>query len=652
MRQKNFILATAGHVDHGKSALVKALTGTDPDRLPEEKMRGVTIDLGFAQLRLPSPNDSEESYNIGIIDVPGHEDFVRNMVAGVGAIDLGLLVVAADDGWMPQTEEHLQILNYLDVRRVVVALTKIDLAKARRDIEAEIRAKLEDSPFASAAIVQTSIADGGTLNDLRGKLAREFSSLTPSRDLRKPRLFVDRAFSLRGIGTVVTGTLTGGKLCRGDSVVVQPANLPARIRALQNHNRDVAEIGPGTRAALNVPDLSVAHHASDRGVRRGDIITCNELGNAHATVDAFVTRLARGSHSGNSIRHGTHVRVHHGSGNFAARIFFRTGAALAPGESAVAQLRFESPLFAFVGDRFVVRDCAEQQTLAGGIVLDVEATAKRFRTPEQTLFLKSRACSPLQARAFVQTQVARDHVASRAALLVKSCFSAEEVSAALEELVAAKQVFVRGDFVAEAQWWTAAIERAFHAIDAEHKAHPQHAGLGLAQLRNLFRNETPEMFDALISDLCERGAVRVGDSIKRAAHRPALPGELQSAGAGIRRALAEKPFDPPSRKELAKDSQSQQALRFFVQNGEVTEVSDDVVLSSDAFKKMRDAVVEFIRRQRSASVGELRESLGSSRRIMVPFLECMDREGVTRRLGDKRVLAQSYQGAALSKAPN
>ena len=180
MIEKNFILATAGHIDHGKSALVKALTGVDPDRLPEEKMRGITIDLGFAQLRLLSPNDSGETYNVGIIDVPGHEDFVKNMVAGVGAIDLALLVVAADDGWMPQTEEHLQILTYLDVQRIVVALTKIDLAKSIT-IEMEVRARLEDSPFASATIVKTTIGDDRTVNDLRTQLARDSTSHSVAR---------------------------------------------------------------------------------------------------------------------------------------------------------------------------------------------------------------------------------------------------------------------------------------------------------------------------------------------------------------------------------------------------------------------------------------------------------------------------------------
>src|SRR5437867_808846 len=209
MSARNFIIATAGHVDHGKSALVKALTGIDPDRLPEEKARGITIDLGFAHLELPSSiNDQPSTFHLGIVDVPGHEDFVKNMVAGVGSIDLALLVVAADDGWMPQTEEHLQILSYLGVRRAVIALTKVDLADDQERVTAQLRETLRDSPFAEAPIVPTSVVNGRGLEELKTKLLRDLGDAPLPRDIGKPRLSIDRVFTLRGIGTVVTGTLT------------------------------------------------------------------------------------------------------------------------------------------------------------------------------------------------------------------------------------------------------------------------------------------------------------------------------------------------------------------------------------------------------------------------------------------------------------
>src|SRR5437773_9965617 len=230
MTAKHFILATAGHVDHGKSALVKALTGTDPDRLPEEKARQITIDLGFAELILYGPN--EQKLHIGIVDVPGHEDFVRNMIAGVGSIDLAVFVVAADDGWMPQTEEHLQILTYLGVDRAVIALTKSDLGKIDGVVE-QIRNQLRTPTYARSPIIPTSVRTDEGIENLKSALASEFSTMQPQRDVGKLRLCIDRAFVLRGIGTVVTGTLTGGRHHCGERVVIQPQQFHTRIRSIQ-----------------------------------------------------------------------------------------------------------------------------------------------------------------------------------------------------------------------------------------------------------------------------------------------------------------------------------------------------------------------------------------------------------------------------------
>ena len=636
---KHFILATAGHVDHGKSALVKALTGIDPDRLPEEKARGITIELGFAQMELKTP---EASMNIGIVDVPGHEDFVKNMVAGVGSIDLALLVVADDDGWMPQTEEHLQILTYLGVRRAVVALTKIDLAKSEDAAERDVRAQLAGTAFHDAPIVRTSVRAGCGIEELKAQLVYEFALLPPQADIGKPRLAVDRAFTLRGIGTVVTGTLTGGTFRRGAAVVVQPANIPARIRAIQSHNREVEEIGPGRRTALNLADVAIAREKGQRGVWRGDVITLADFGDASAVIDAALTRFSRLPITTRALKHGATVRVHHGSRNSAARIFFQSGEELRAGGAGVAQLRFDTPVFMFAGDRFVVRDVSEQSTLAGGVVLDPDANVKNFRSAAQRDFLNQRTRSPEDATVFVRTQLVRDRAARRPMLLVKSRFSRAEISAAISELSERGIAVELSDLVLDARWWADFRGRAILEIEDEHGTHPNRIGLELARLRSVLAGEMPlpEVFDALISELCENGFVHSGETIQRASHQPTLPNSLQSAGARIRAALAAKPFDPPSCKELAPDAISQQALRFSCDTGEVTKITDDVFLSSEEFAKMRDAVIKFIRANGSASVSDLRQTLGSSRRVIVPFLERLDRDGVTRRAGDKRTLAR------------
>ncbi|MBU6402944.1 MAG: selenocysteine-specific translation elongation factor, partial [Verrucomicrobia bacterium] len=383
MTARNFILATAGHVDHGKSALVKALTGIDPDRLPEEKARGITIDLGFAHLELSTAGPQPSTFHLGIIDVPGHEDFVKNMVAGVGSIDLALFVVAADDGWMPQTEEHLQILTYLGVTRAVVALTKIDLAgSGEAAVTDAIRRHLQASPFADAPLVPTSVVTGRGLEELKSTLLELLAQLPAPLDAGKPRLPVDRVFTLHGIGTVVTGTLTGGSLRRGQAVVIQPSGRSTRVRSVQNHNRDVESSSPGTRTALNLPDVQAemgAGHAG-AGVRRGEVVTLPGLGGAGDTLDVVLVKSVRlaastpanatssgreGSRSPaqqaarRPLKQGAVVRVHHGSGNFAARVHFLDATALEAGARALAQLRTESPVFVFLGDRFILRDWAE-----------------------------------------------------------------------------------------------------------------------------------------------------------------------------------------------------------------------------------------------------------------------------------------------------
>jgi selenocysteine-specific elongation factor len=635
MELRRFILATAGHVDHGKSALVRALTGTDPDRLPEEKLRGITIELGFAQLELPTPN---AMLSVGIVDVPGHEDFVKNMVAGVGSIDLALLVVAADDGWMPQTEEHLQILIYLGVRRIVVALTKIDLVESAAAAAEDLRAQLRETPFADAAIVPTSITTEGGIQELKAQLAREFSALVPQPDIAKPRLAVDRAFTMRGIGTVVTGTLTGGTLRRGQAVVVQPEKIPARIRAIQNHNREVEEIGPGARTALSLPDVAVAREKNTSGVWRGDVVTLSEFGEASTIVDVMLARSSRLPPKTRSIKHGAAVRVHHGSANYGARVFFQGGEELRAGETAIVQMRFEAPAFIFAGDRFVIRDASEQGTLAGGVVLDPDASVRNFRSAAQREFLARRAQAPHDAGVFCATEIARDRAVKRNALLAKSSFGAEEIT----ESIKSANVIERGELVVDAKWWEEVLRQAEAIIDAEHTAHPNHAGLALSELRQALARDLPfpEIFGVLVSELCRNRFVRTGETIARATHRPSLPPQLQSAADRIRGVLAAKRFDPPSRAQLAPDATSQQALRFLRDGGELVELSAEVILATEQFGKMGEATVAFLRKNNSAGASELRELLGTSRRVIIPFLERLDRDGVTRRIGDKRVLAK------------
>jgi len=639
---KQFILATAGHVDHGKSSLVKALTGTDPDRLPEEKARGITIDLGFACLDLPGGTPGDPAYRLGIVDVPGHEDFVKNMVAGVGSVDVALLVIAADDGWMPQTEEHLQILIYLGVTRLVVALTKVDLPQVDAErVSVSIQQQLRDTPFALAPVVPVSTLTQIGIDRLKSALVSMLSETAAPRDISKPRLAVDRAFTLRGIGTVITGTLTGGTLNVGQSVVIQPAGLSARIRSIQSHNHDKPSVYPGSRVALNLSDVSVGGHIAGTGVRRGDVVTLAGFGPPVSALDVLLSRSGRASQNPGSgppaLKDGARVRVHHGSGNWVARVRLYDGKQVEPGETALARLCFEAPIFAFVNDRFVLRDWPEQVTLAGGAVLAENANP---RNPAHRAFLKNCADGLGNADLRVAAEVGLEGVVRRADLLAKSHFSTAEIDASLARLAREGKLLMAGELAVDSRWWTAICDRAIEAIDGAHKSHPDWAGLPIAQLRSVLQDSRlpPGAFEALEAHLLKNGFAQTGTAIKRVSHRPALPAHLQTTGAELRTRLESKPFEPPSRNELARDANARQALRFLIETQEVIELNSETVITQGAFSRATGIIKAFLIAHRSATVSDLRQAVGAPRRVMVPLLERLDHNGLTIRQGDFRVL--------------
>lgn len=633
---RHFVIATAGHVDHGKSALVKALTGTDPDRLPEEKARKITIELGFAELNLTAPNG--QTIHAGIIDVPGHEDFVRNMIAGVGSIDLALFVVAADDGWMRQTEEHLQILMYLGVKRAVVALAKSDLRKID-SVTDGIRNQMRETVFARSAIVPTSVRTGAGIENLKGAIASELAAMHPQRDFGKPRLFIDRAFTLRGIGTVVTGTLSGGSIRRSQDVVVQPGEISARVRSIQNHGRDIEIARPGMRTAINLPDLSIG----ENGMQRGDLITVPGLGSPHATIDVLLersSRLKRNSPPARPIKNGSSIQVHFGTGRIAAKITLLDKPALGAGQNAIGRLQLDSPIVAFVGDRFVLRDSSEQNTIAGGTVLDPDADRANFRSNAQIRFLRARATAPHDIDVCVRSEIALREFVLRKALLNKSPFSDGEISEALARLQCAGEIVLCSEIATDRKTWQQLRERATSLIDEVHKCNPERAGLDLNELRSTLRIQESNVFEALIADLCVKDFVRKGSAIARISHRPLLPADLEPVERRIRESLSHKPFDPLPRREIEPDRRAQHVLRFLIDSGQVIEVGPDAVLLRDNFEHMKARITEFISKHGPATVSELRQALESSRRIMVPLLERLDRDGVTRRVEDKRILGR------------
>lgn len=649
MINKHYILGMAGHIDHGKSALVQALTGTDPDRLPEEKSRGMTIDLGFAQLELAARSSPDTRYQIGIVDVPGHAGFINNMVSGIGAIDVALLVVAADDGWMPQTEEHLQILEYLGIQKALIGLTKADRVNDLEQVTTRIREQLAESPYANAPIVPTAIfKDGVNLSEQGGVRTEGIDQLrealinlldqTPSpADFGKPRLAVDRVFTLAGRGTIVTGTLTGGALQQGQRVMVQPQGITTRIRSLQSHDQSREQALPGMRTALNLADGSVANKGR-AGIARGAVITAEDSGAPTDTFHAWLNRTSRAGAKTLPLKHATRIRLHHGGTQVPAKLHFIQGESLPAGAGALAQIRLEQPLLVFMGDRFLIRNWAKSATLAGGIVLEPHAVRRHYRSAQQLASLKILAEAVGDLQFAVDEMLARSQPILRRELLWQSHFSTEKIEQTVAALVQAGQLRVVGDYLVHSAWWISLLDRAQQMVVAEHQENPHLAGLPLTQLRSELALDSPALFDELVRDLSQQAIVQVGDALRSKSHLPELPSHLAAAGKQIRQILADSPFKPPSRKELADNKAASDALRFLIEQGEVVEIDAKVALLATTCQQARAQVHRYLTKHATATMSELRELLGTNRKVIVPLMEQLDREGLTVRRGNVRQL--------------
>ena len=632
---RNYIVGTAGHIDHGKSTLIEALSGTDPDRLPEEKARGMTIDLGFAHLELPDPEAPDSPFSLGLIDVPGHADFVKNMVAGVGSVDVALFVVAADDGWMPQSEEHLQILSYLDVSKAVVALTKADTVDDIEFSAATVAEALEGSCYEGAPIVPVCAILGDGLDELKAALVEAIKATPAPCDIGKPRLAVDRVFSPQGVGTVVTGTMTGGCFEKGQKVAVQPNDVGANLRGIQSH-RSATEIAvPGTRTALNLPDIGVRKGKVRDGIRRGDVVTIEGTGSGSRRLHVELERGTRVSGSAN-IEHAQRVSFHHGSANIAARVLFFDNRDLGDGERAIAEIRLDSPGFTFAGDRFVLRDWSKRFTLCGGTVLDPAPPARSYRTSAQRELLETRAKAGHEPAAYLESLVARDRAIPAEGVLAQSRFSAEQIASAIAE----SSLVSSGGWLLDRAWWQEISGVAAARINTIHEKHPELPGLDLSELRNFMKKRLPEpkLFDALVEGLAADAFVRSGTSIRSAAHAPKLPPELQTAGDRIRRELDAKPLEPPNPKELAKTTADSTALKFLLETGDAVQLDEKAILLTVHYNAAANTVKDHIRGNGPSSAADLRNALGTTRRILIPLLERLDREGVTIRQGDLRAL--------------
>jgi selenocysteine-specific elongation factor len=608
-----FVVGTAGHIDHGKSTLITALTGIDPDRLAEEKRRGMTIDLGFAHMTLPSGRE------IGIVDVPGHARFIRNMLAGTHGVDAVMLVVAADEGVMPQTREHLEIVDLLDVSRGIVVLSKADLVDEAwlELVAAEVRETLEKTTLAGAAVLPVSAVTGRGLAELSGALDALVDASTPRADLGRPRLPIDRVFTMSGFGTVVTGTLVDGELRVGDELEVVPQGRVVRVRGLQRHNRSVETAEPGSRVAANVAGIEKDELA------RGDVLSRPNMLPSTRRIDAHVRVLASAPRA---LRHGADLLLHTGTAEVGCRVIVLAGDAIGPGERGWVQLYLDRAIAAAADDRFVLRVPSPSTTLAGGRFADVAPRKHSRHDSAVSESLDRRAAGDV-----LQEELRKYPRGVSAAALAKATMA----QVAEIEALRAQRV---GEWLFADEAWAAIAERASTAVAAYHAEHPLRPGMPREELRSRLRL-APNTFPAVLAGLVAEGSLLETDgAIALRSHRVVIE-SADGPAARLLDALGAAPFAPPSLTDaMQRSGAGTEVVRALVQRGDLVRLSDDIALTREAYSKAVALVKDLIASNGSVTVAQLRDRMAASRRPVLALLEHLDAEKVTRRIGDQRVL--------------
>ena len=622
------IIGTAGHIDHGKTALVRALTGVDTDRLPEEKARGITLDLGYAYQPIAS------GAILGYVDVPGHERLVHSMVAGAAGIDCVILVVAADDGPMPQTREHLQVLDLLGLDHGLVALTKIDRVSSERvaQVESQIRALLHGTGLAAAPIFPVNALSGDGIPALQRHLETIAARLPPRRNGGRFRLAVDRSFSIAGAGTVVTGLVLDGRVQVGDRLLVSPAGLAARVRGIHAQNQPAQQGLAGQRCALNLADL---HREA---VGRGDLVLDPDLHLPTRRLDVQVRVL--GTEAG-PLKHWIPVHCHLGAAHGTGRLAVLDGEAIAPGTAGLAQLVLDADLAAVRGDRFILRDQSARRTLAGGWVLDPEPPARGRRRPARLALLAALAEPDTLTAAVAALELAAQGL-DLDRLRRRWNLDQATTSAIIDRPGCVRIDTAAGPLLFAQPHWQALAQRVIDALRAAHQEHPDQLGPDRERLRRIAGPAmTRPSFGALLETLAAQGEiVRAGPWIHLPDHAVRLAdSDEQLWRDGISPLLNTKPFDPPRVRDLARaleqeEDSIRQLLKRLAAMGEVERVAHDHYFTSAAVADLAAIALRLSESAGEARAAEFRDAIGTGRKLAIQILEYFDRIGYSRRIGD------------------
>ena len=624
---RSIVVGTAGHIDHGKSSLVLALTGTDPDRLKEEKARGITIDLGFAHARVGD-------VDVAFVDVPGHERFVKNMLAGVGGIDAVLLVIAADESVMPQTREHFAICRLLQIPAGIVALTKADLVDADTLELARVEARdlIAGSLIADAPILAVSARTGQGLEALRDALGR-LAATTPGRvEAGPPRLPVDRVFSMRGFGTVVTGTLTAGTLALDDELVLQPSGHHVKVRGLQVHGASQPTAAAGHRVAVNLGGVELGD------VSRGQTLAREGTFEDTQRFDASIDLLP----DAKPLRHGTRVRFHHGTTELLGRVALSGEVELRPGGRAFGRIRLEAPAVLTRGDRFVLRQYSPSITIGGGRVLDPSPARSPIRSAAAAArFARIDASEDAAAMAFV---VERRGQGLSVEALARRAGMARAAATALAERLAREDraVLVKGSLFAATT--VRDLEKALvAAVTEHHRAQPMSEGLAREEARErIFGHASPVLFDAVVGTLVSGGKLAGRDRLALPGRGVSLTPEEARAQEALDRAFKAAGLAPPDLASVAAAANLPAAVadrvsKLLLRQKTLVKL-DTLVFHSEPLERLKEEVRGMKGTPAKVDVASFKERYGISRKYAIPLLEWLDRERVTRRVGDTRVI--------------
>jgi selenocysteine-specific elongation factor len=632
------VIGTAGHVDHGKSTLVEAITGIDPDRLREEKERQMTIDLGFAWMALPSGQE------VSLVDVPGHEDFIKNMLAGIGGIDVALFVVAADEGVMPQTREHLAILDILEVTNSVVALTKQDLIDDPEWlmlVEDDLREQLAGTCLQDSPIVPVSALTGAGIPELLAELDKAVAASPERADTGSPRLPIDRAFSLSGFGTIVTGTLSDGHLEVGAEVEILPSGRKSRIRGLQTHKHKVDRAVPGSRVAANLVGIATNE------ITRGDVVAYPGQYRASRLLDVQLRLIADAPRP---LRHDQVVDLYIGASVVPARARILGQPSLAPGQTCWAQLDPVAPIVATKGDRFIIRQPSPSMTIGGGQIVNPHAERRYRRFREETI-QRLETMAKGSPEEILLDALSRGDLHAIPDLVAASHLEPDEARRALIALLAdgriialaaeglpPERIIAQGKLVAHPERWNALLERARTALDAYHLANPLRAGMPRSELQSRLRLDS-RPFNDLVSQGTLEGSLAetASGGIRTPEHQVRFSPEQQAAVDQLIREMASDPYKTPSIARCT-DRIGEDVFNALVEQGKLVKVSEEVVFPSSTYEAMISAIVAHLQGGETITLAQVRDLFDTSRRYAAALLEHMDNKRITRRIGDERVL--------------